>query len=115
MREGWDGETKGSTAALMAAYGLWFLTMVVAFATCVTWHGALVRLYATLDLNKWGLSAYNYTVIIVLILGWLVLVVVSESWYRRAADEGKLIRRSARMLGLLVALTLLGMAIGRLG
>jgi hypothetical protein len=89
--------------------------MVVAFATCVTWHGALVRLYATLGLNRWGLTAYNYTVIIVLILGWLVLVIVTESWYRRAADEGKLLRRGAWTLGILVALTVMGMAIGRLG
>jgi hypothetical protein len=51
----------------------------------------------------------------VLVLGWLVLVVATEGWYRRAADDGKLIRRGAWMLGILIALTALGMAIGRVG
>jgi hypothetical protein len=113
--EGWDGKTKGSTAAFIAAYGLWALTMVVAFATCITWHGALIQLYATLGLNKWGVSLYNYAVIIVLVMGWLVFVLAAESVYRRAADEGKLIRRSTWMLGILIVLTALGMVIGRVG
>ena len=113
MREGWDGEAKGSTAAFIAAYGLWALTMVVAFGACITWHGTLVRLYAAFNLNKWGVSAYNYAVIIVLVMGWLVFIFAAESMYRRAADEGKLIRRSAWLLGIPIALTALGMVIGR--
>src|SRR6187455_747615 len=107
-------QTKGGPLAIVGAYALWALTAVVAFAVFVSWHGALLGIYVALGLNKWGLSAYNYAVIIVLVLGWLVLVVATESWYRRAADDGKLVRRGAWILGILIALTALGMAIGRL-
>lgn len=115
MRESWDGESKGSAATFVAAYGLWALTMVVAFGVCVTWHGALMRLYLTLGLNKWGASAFTYAVVILLLMSWLVLVIVAESWYRRAAENGTLLRRGALVLGILIALTALGMAVNQVG
>lgn len=102
-------------AAIIGAYLLWILTMIVAFGVCVSWHGLLLRLYRALGWNKYGASAFNYTVIIILLLAWLVLVVISEQWYRHAAERGTLLRRGAWTLGILLALTGAALAIGRLG
>lgn len=88
--------------------------MIVAFGVSVTWHGALVRVYNVLGWNKWGLSAFNYIVITILLLLWLIFVIAAESILRRGADQGTLLKRSAWTIGILVALLVLGQAIGRL-
>jgi hypothetical protein len=106
---------KGSTAALLAAYALWFLTAGFSFAICVTWHRALTHLYVALGGYKYGLTAYTYAVITLLILAWLVLIVAAESWYRHGAERGILLRRGGTMLGALVALLVIGMVLDRVG
>jgi hypothetical protein len=100
--------------AIVGAYLLWIVTMIVAFGVCVSWQGALQRLYVALGWNRWGFAAFNYTTIILLIIAWLVLVVVSEHAYRRGAEHGTLLKRAAWTLGILVALMGVALAIGRL-
>ena len=96
-----------------AVYGLWLLTAVVAFAVCTTWQITLQRLYVAFRFDKYGLAAFTYTVLIALVLGWLILIVVAEGLYRRAADEGRLWRRGAWIIGSLVALVVVGLVVGR--
>ena len=107
--------TKGSTAALLAAYALWFLTAGLGFAVCVTWHRALTHLYAALGGYKYGVTAYTYAVVTILLLAWLVLIVVAESYYRHGAENGTLLRRAGIMLGTIVALLVVALALGRVG
>lgn len=102
----------GGPLTVLAVYVLWALTAVVAFSVCVTWNNAAQRLYVAFGFDKYGLAAYTYTIWITLIVGWLVLVVVAEGLYRRAADEGRLWRRAAWILGSLVGLTLVGLVVG---
>jgi hypothetical protein len=100
--------------ALVGAYVLWVLTMIIAFGVCVSWQGVLLRIYTALGWNKYGLAGFNYAVIIILLGIWLVLVVATEHWYRRAAEQGTLLRRVAWTLGILIALLGVALAIGRL-
>lgn len=105
----------GGVLTVVAIYALWLLTGVIAFGVCVTWHTSLQRLYVVLGFNKYGLAAFTYAVIIALVLGWLILLVVAESWYRRAAEQGRLVQRAAWTIGALVALVALGLAVGLVG
>lgn len=102
----------GDIPTIIAVYALWLLTGAIAFAVCITWQTTLQRLYVALGLNKYGLAAFTYTVLIVLILGWLTLVIVAEGYYRRAAEAGRLWRRGAGLIGALVALAAVGIAVG---
>jgi hypothetical protein len=101
--------------AIVGAYLLWIVTMIVAFGVCVSWQRVLLRVYTALGWNKYGLAGFNYAVIIILITIWLVLVVATEHLYRRGAEQGLLIKRGAWTLGILVALLGVAMAVGRLG
>ena len=107
--------TSGSTVKLIAAYLFWFLTMLAGFSVCVIWHGALTHLYLALGGYKYGLTAYTYAVIFTLLLAWLILVVVSEGWYRHGAENGLLLRRVGTMLTALIALAAVGAVLGRVG
>jgi hypothetical protein len=101
--------------ALVAAYLLWIVTMVVTFVVCVAWQSALLQLYLVLGWNKYGRSAFTYAAIILLITIWLVLVVAVEHWYRSGAERGTLLKRAAWTLGILAALLGTALAIGRIG
>lgn len=101
-------------AAIAVAYLAWLATAALGIATMIAWHSALLRLYVNLELNKYGVAAFNNLVVIVLALLWLVALIVLETWYRRAGDFAELGRRVGRVLFAEIALTLLAWVVGRL-
>ena len=106
---------RGKQAAVIAvAYLAWFASAALGVATMIAWHSALLRLYVNLELNKYGVAAFNNTVVIVLALVWLVALIALESWYRNAGNFPELGRRVARILFAEVALSLLAWVVGRL-
>ena len=105
----------GRTAANVAAtYGAWIVTSVLGVGVFIEWHTALLRAYAALGLNRYGIAAFNNTVVIVLVLIWLVLVMATEGLYRRAASEGALGRRFLRTTLTQVALWAVAFIVARL-
>jgi uncharacterized protein HemY len=96
------------------AYLAWFVSAALGVATMIAWHTALLRLYVTLELNKYGVAAFNNTVVIVLALVWLVGLVALEAWYRHAKDFRDLGRRVGQIIFAEIALSLLALVIGRL-
>ena len=103
------GRLRRSILPVAAAYGAWLATMVLAVGVMYVWRAALLQLYIELQLNKYGIAAFNNTIVIVFLLAWLVMVVVTESWYRQAAEKGLVGRRFARVSVVLLALLAAGL------
>ena len=85
-------------ATFAAVYGAWLVTIVLGALIVYLWHGAMRELYIRLRLNVWGFAAYQNTVILLLVLGWLVLVIAAEGWYRNGAAQGRLVGRVATLV-----------------
>jgi hypothetical protein len=102
------GRLRRSILPVAGAYGAWLATMALAVGVMYVWRAALLQLYVALQLNKYGIAAFNNTIVIVFLLAWLVMVVVTESWFRQAAEKGLLGRRFARLSLVLVALLAVG-------
>jgi hypothetical protein len=93
-----------------AAYAIWLLTAALGVGGIWIWRSALLALFVRLRLDKYTYAAYNNVVVLGLLLAWLVLVVASETWCRRAAERGHLRRLIVRLDGLLVLLIIIGYA-----
>jgi hypothetical protein len=102
------GRLRRSILPVVAAYGAWLATMALAVGVMYVWRSALLQLYVALQLNKYGIAAFNNTIVIVFLLAWLVMVVVTESWFRQAVEKGLLGRRFARLSLVLLALLAVG-------
>ncbi len=87
-----------------ASYVMWLLDMAIAF-----WFGFIARMDLTAFLSlfyKEGNLTYGHFVdfadkafTIALGLGWLVLMIVAEEYFRKGVREGDLRRRFARFTG----------------
>ncbi len=106
--QGTPGRLRRSVLPVAAAYGAWLVTMALAVGVMYVWRAALLQLYVALQLDKYGMAAFNNTVVIVFLLAWLVMVVLTENWYRQAAEKGLLGRRFARLSLVLLALLAAG-------
>jgi uncharacterized protein YjeT (DUF2065 family) len=98
------------------AYGVWLATIILALGVAWIWRSALLGLFVRLRFDKYAYAAYNNIVVLALVLGWLVLVIVSEAWCRQATARGKLSRFAIRMFGtqfVLIALGYLLYVVGR--
>ena len=93
-----------------AAYVSWALTAGLGVAVVWVWRSALLALFVRLRLDKYAYAAYNNVVVLGLVLAWLVLVVASETWCRRAAERGRLRRLIVRLDGALIVLIAIGYA-----
>ena len=109
--QGTPGRLRRTVLPIAAAYGAWLATMALAIGVILVWRDALLQLYVALRLDKYGMAAFNNTVVIVFLLAWLVLVVATESWFRQAADKGLVRRRFARLAVVLVALLACGVLV----
>lgn len=103
-----------SIASTIATYGAWLIVSALGVAICAVWRTALLQLYLALRLDKWGFAAFNNAIVIVLILGWLVMVMLTEGWLRNAAHQGVLGRRFRRLVLAEGALLIVGFAFERL-
>ena len=103
------GRLRRSVLPVAAAYGAWLVTMALAVGVMVVWRDALLQLYIALRLDKYAFAAFNNTIVIVFLLAWLVMVVITESWYRQAVEKGLLGRRFARVSVVLLALLAAGL------
>ena len=110
---GAPGRLRRTVLPIAAAYGAWLVTMALAVGVMYIWRDALLQLYVALRLDKYGMAAFNNTVVIVFLLAWLVMVVLTENWYRQGAEKGLLGRRFARLSVVLLALLGLGFVIER--
>ena len=106
--QGTSGRRRRTILPIAAAYGAWLATMALAVGVMVAWYPTLLQLYVALRLNKYGMAAFNNTIVIVFLLAWLVMVVVTESWYRQAAEKGLVRRRFVRVVVALLALLAAG-------
>jgi hypothetical protein len=87
-----------------ASYVMWFLDLAIAF-----WFGFIARMDLTGFLSlfyKEGNLTYGHFIdfadkafTIALGLGWLVLMIVAEEYFRKGVQEGDLRRRFARITG----------------
>ena len=103
------GRWRRTILPIAAAYGAWLATMALAVGVIVAWRAALLQLYVALRLDKYGMAAFNNTIVIVFLLAWLVMVVITESWYRQAVEKSLLRRRFARLTVVLLALLAVGL------
>jgi hypothetical protein len=88
----------GRTIALyLATYAGWLAHCAAGVAICILWQQTLLLLYARAGWNKYGASAYNNLIVIVLVLGWLVLCIGTEAWYRHGIANGTIGRRLLRV------------------
>ncbi len=106
--QGAPGRLRRTILPVAAAYGAWLATMALAVGVMYVWRAALLQLYIALRFDKYAFAAFNNTIVIVFLLAWLVMVVVTESWYRQAAEKGLLGRRFARLSLVLLALLAVG-------
>ncbi len=106
------GRLRRSILPIVGAYGAWLVTMVLAVGVMYVWRSALLQIYIALRLDKYAFAAFNNTIVIGFLLAWLVMVVVTESWYRQAVEKGLLGRRFARISLVLLALLAAGWLAG---
>ncbi len=107
--QGAPGRLRRTILPVAAAYGAWLVTMALAVVVMYVWRSALLQVYIALRLDKYAFAAFNNTIVIVFLLAWLVMVVITESWFRQAAEKGLLGRRFARLSLVLLALLAAGL------
>lgn len=81
----------------IAAYAAWLAHCAAGIGICILWQQTLLLLYARAGGDRWGAAAYNNLIVIVLVLGWLVLAIATEAWYRRGIADGTVGRRVLRL------------------
>ena len=101
-------------ARIAAIYLAWLVAVALGIGVLIAWHSALLRLYVGLEMNKYGIAAFNNLVAITLALIWLVGLIALESWFRHAGDFPELGRRVGRTLFAELALALFAWVVGRL-
>jgi len=89
--------TGRTIARYLAAYAGWLAHCAAGIAICILWQQTLLLLYTRAGWNKYGVSAYNNLIVIVLVLGWLALCVGTEAWYRHGVANGTIGRRLLRV------------------
>ena len=101
-------QTQASRLAFyLLAYGAWLVAVALAALILALWHTAALNLYVAAGLNKWGFQRFGTWTALLLVLAWLVLVIVLEHWFSRAADAARLRRRVSRVM--LLEVVLLGL------
>jgi hypothetical protein len=106
---------RSDLASIALAYVAWLLTGVLGVGVAWIWRSTLLGLFLRLRLDKYAYAAYNNAVVLALVLGWLVLVIASESWCRQSAQKGHLGRLIVRLDGGLAFLILIGFALYQVG
>lgn len=99
---------RAALLAIAATYAAWLIAGGLALAVCAIWHTALLNVYVALRLDKYGLAAFNDVAVIVIALGWLTFVLVTEARFRHAAAHGLLRRRFLRVVAVCAALIVMG-------
>ena len=88
----------GRTVGLyVAAYAGWLAHCAAGIAICILWQRTLLLLYARAGWSRYGLAAYNDLIVIALVLGWLMLCIGTEAWYRHGIANGTVGRRFLRL------------------
>lgn len=97
------------------AYSAWLLTCALGIGVAWIWRSTLLGLFIRLRLDKYAYAAYNNVVVLALVLGWLVLVIASESLCRQSTQKGALGRLLVRLDGGLAGLIAVGFVLYQLG
>ncbi len=104
-----------SLTRVVLAYSAWILTCVLGLGVAWIWRSTLLGLFIRLRLDKYAYAAYNNIVVLALVLGWLVLVIASESSCRQNAQKGTLGRLIVRLDGGLAVLIAVGFVLYQVG
>ncbi len=108
-------QTLGRSALLiLTTYAAWLVSAVLGVGVLITYHSTFLRLYVGFGLDKYAIAFFNNMITVGLGLGWLVGIMILESWYRRAPDLGDLGRRFGRLTLAEVALAALAYGLGQL-
>lgn len=100
---------------IAAAYAVWLVTIALSAVVVWIWRSALLGLFIRLRLDKYAYAAYNNVVVLALVIGWLVLVIVSEAWCRQSAQKGRLAALVLRLDGTMAALIAIGFVLYQVG
>lgn len=85
----------------------WLLTSGLALLIVFQLRVNLLDIFVALRLNPWAMSAVDKFGTIFLGLGWLVAVLITETWLRGGVTINRLWPRLARLLGLEVLIFVL--------
>jgi len=98
--------------SVVSYYALWFITGALGLLDLVVARRVLLEVHFALRLNPWTLAAVDKFGLLILGIIWLVLFLLCEEWYRRAAalSLSRLLKRFAVVTAAQVAS--LGVAAG---
>lgn len=98
------GPPKGiipQAVSVVSYYALWFITGALGLLDLVVARRVLLEVHFALRVNPWALAAVDKFGLLILGITWLVLFLLCESWYQRAAalSLGRLLKRFAAVTG----------------
>jgi len=87
--------------SVVSYYALWFITGALGLLDLVVARKVLLEVHFALRLNPWTLAAVDKFGLLSLGIIWLVLFLLCEEWYRRAAGLSlrRLLKRFAVVTG----------------
>lgn len=93
---------RGRTLVLLylAYFVGWLIVSGLAFWILLQLRINLLDIFVALDLNRWAMGAVDKFGIVIIGLGWLVVVLVTEHWLRQSVMRNRLWPRLARLIGL---------------
>lgn len=80
-------------------YLLWAVVILLALWCLVASRSAINIVYIVLTWNRWVLRAVDRWSLLLLGIVWLVGVIVTEAWFRDAAEKGVLWKRFVIVAG----------------
>jgi hypothetical protein len=109
----WHGVVRG-----LLCYGAWLVNAALAIVTAAYLREAIDRLGLALHWDPYGYTVVDEVTVIVLGLGWLVWVVVTESLYRTGLNRSvarfrrRVVQTTVPLLVLLALASLEGLLLG---
>ncbi len=102
---------RSAVVSLLAAYGAWLLSVLL--SAIVVWLGRsdVLGLLLLAHVDKYLYALLDEVSFFLLVLGWVIFAIVSESWHSKSRERGTLRRLIRRVDGWLVGILLVELAL----